>query len=237
MWRRRRLRLLAAATLVALLLTGAPWLWTRISADGHLSGEAGAPVADVVLVLGTQVLTHTCPPASAPAPASGSCNRSEPSARLAGRLQTTAALIRDGRARAILVSGDGHGGSGDETAVMTSYLTQQLGVDPHRIVADAFGLDTYDSCARARQVYGVTRALVVTQSYHLSRAVTLCRHLGIDAAGVIARCDGCAATLLAQETVRDYFASTKAAWDAARDRPPAVHSPESEDLQAAIRRG
>ena len=71
--------------------------------------EAEAPTADVVLVLGAQV----APGGTDPMPV------------LRGRLDTAAALVRDGRARVILVSGDGTGGSGDETTVMTSYLTRR----------------------------------------------------------------------------------------------------------------
>jgi vancomycin permeability regulator SanA len=143
-------------------------------------------------------------------------------------------LVDSGRARAILVSGDAGGASGDEPAAMTAYLTGRLGIDARRVVADPHGLDTYDSCARARNVYGITRALVVTQWYHVSRAVTLCRHVGIDADGVTARCDGCGVWLHIEKGVRDYLASGKAAWDAARDRPPAVSSPESAAIQAAL---
>ncbi|MGC5022251.1 SanA/YdcF family protein [Micromonospora sp. DT47] len=214
---RRRLTRVAAAGIVALLLVSGPWLWTKIAAYGHVYGEADAPAADVVIVLGTEVAT----------------DRRQPGERLAGRLQTAAALVHSGRARVILVSGDGSGASGDEPTVMTSYLTG-LGVDPRRVVADPFGLDTYDSCARARQVYGITRALIVTQSYHLSRAVTLCRHLGLDVDGVSARCAECAAAVLAGKAIRDYFASAKAAWDAVRHRPPAVRSPENPGVQDAL---
>jgi vancomycin permeability regulator SanA len=215
---KRRVRRLATAALAALLLISTPWLWTVISAHGHVYDEVSAPEADVVIVLGTQV----------------AADRRRPEARLAGRLQTAAALVASGRSRVILVSGDGGGASGDEPAVMTSYLTGELGVDPRRVVADPFGLDTYDSCARARAVYGVTRALIVTQSYHLSRAVVLCRRLGLDVDGVAARCAGCGATLLAEKAVRDYFACGKAAWDTMRRRPPAVSSPERQDVHTAL---
>jgi vancomycin permeability regulator SanA len=217
---RRILLRLVGAGVVALLLASAPWLWTKIAAHGHVHDEAGSPTADVVIVLGTEV----------------AADRSRPAERLAGRLETAAALVRDGRARVVLVSGDGGGASGDEPAVMTSYLTE-LGVDPRRVVSDPFGLDTYDSCARARQVYGVTRALIVTQSYHLSRAVTLCRRLGVDVDGVAARCTGCPAGLLAEKAVRDYFASGKAAWDAVRRRPPAVDSPRHPGVEDALKAG
>ncbi|PWR06850.1 hypothetical protein DKT68_21055 [Micromonospora acroterricola] len=208
----------AVVAVAVLLVASLPWLWTTISARGHVYDEADAPAADVVIVLGTAV----------------AADRRQPGDRLAGRLQTAAELVNSGRARVVLVSGDGAGTSGDEPAVMTSYLTD-LGVDPRRVVADPYGLDTYDSCARAREVYGVERALVVTQSYHLSRAVTLCRHLGLDVDGVAARCAGCGRALLAEKSLRDYFASGKAAWDAVRDRPPAVRSPADPAVRNAQR--
>jgi vancomycin permeability regulator SanA len=216
-WRRARRLVIAGVLLV--LLVSAPWIWTTAVATGHLHDVADAPAADVVIVLGTTV---------------GAAG--QPEARLAGRLQTAAELVRAGRARVVLVSGDGGGESGDEPAAMTAYLTGRLGIDPARVVADADGLDTYDSCARARVVYGLRRALVVTQSYHLSRAVTLCRSLGLDVEGVRAKCDGCGTALLARKAARDYFASGKAAWDAVRKRPPAVTSPPSLAIQAALAR-
>jgi vancomycin permeability regulator SanA len=222
-WAARRRRLLwrlAITAVIALVLVSTPWLWTKVAAHGHVYEEAGAPAADVVIVLGTEVLPD-----------------GQPSERLAGRLETAAALVRDGRARVVLVSGDGNGVSGDEPAAMTAYLTGRLGVDPWRVVGDPFGLDTYDSCVRARDVYGVDRALVVTQSYHVSRAVALCRHLGLDVDGVTARCPGCSTWLIVHKGARDYLASSKAAWDAARRRPPAVSSPASPGVQDALRKG
>jgi vancomycin permeability regulator SanA len=143
-------------------------------------------------------------------------------------------MVTTRRARVVLVSGDGGGDSGDETAAMTSYLTGTLGVDPTRVVADPSGLDTYDSCIRARDVYGVRKALVVTQAYHLSRAVALCRTLGIDTEGVEARCDGCGTALLAEKAARDYFASVKAAWDAINRRAPLITSPRSPAVTDAL---
>ncbi|MFC8846468.1 MULTISPECIES: hypothetical protein [unclassified Micromonospora] len=80
----------------------------------------------------------------------------------------------------------------------------------------------------------MTRALIVTQSYHLSRAVTLCRSLGVDVDGVAARCAGCPAALLAEKAVRDYFASGKASWDAVSGRPSAVRSPVDPAVRDAL---
>jgi vancomycin permeability regulator SanA len=212
--RRRRVVLLAAAAV--LLAASAPWAWTVITAHGHVHSAADAPSADVAIVLGTEVTID-----------------GTPSPRLAGRLETAADLVKNGKAKVVLVSGDSRGGSGDEPAAMAAYLAKQ-GVDPARIVSDPYGLDTYDTCIRARDVYGISRALVVTQSYHVSRAVTLCRHLGMDAEGVVARCD-CPTTLLVSKSARDYFASGKAVWDVARGRPPAVTSPPDPAVSDALK--
>lgn len=217
--RRRVVRRLAVTALIALVLASSPWLWTKLAARGHVYDEADAPAADVVIVLGTEVLPD-----------------GQPSPRLAGRLETAATLVHSGRAQVILVSGDGNGVSGDEPAAMTAHLTR-LGIDPGRVVGDPFGLDTYDSCLRARAVYGVNRALIVTQSYHVSRAVALCRHLGLDVDGVTARCPGCSTWLIVHKGARDYLASSKAALDAVRRRPSAVRSPASPDVQNALRKG
>ncbi len=209
--------MLLIAVAVVTGVAALPFGWTRFAAAGHLydEGDAG-PRADVVLVLGAEV-----------AP-----GRTEPMPFLRDRLDTAAALIASGQARVVLVSGDADGSSGDETAVMSAYLTH-AGVEPTRVVADPYGMDTYDSCARARQVYGVTKAFVVTQAYHLARAVALCRHLGIDADGVGARCDACGVNLV-RNGVRDYFACTKAALESYRDRPPAVLSAPSSEVRDAV---
>ncbi|WP_240742315.1 SanA/YdcF family protein [Micromonospora zingiberis] len=218
MSRWRLVRRVAVLGLVCLLLVSLPWIWTTGAARGHVYAADEAPTVDVVIVLGTAVTE----------------GGRQPGIRLAGRLETAAELVHSQRARVVLVSGDGNGTSGDETAAMADHLSGQLGVDPQRIVADPYGLDTYDSCRRAREVYGVERALIVTQSYHLSRAVALCRHLGIDAAGVPARCTGCGTGLLLEKAVRDYLASGKAAWDAIRRRPPAVDSPAHPGVTDAL---
>lgn len=201
----------------------APFGWVQAHASGHLYGsgdlrDGNGPHADVVIVLGAQL----APGGTRPMPF------------LQYRLDTAAALLASGNATVALVSGDAGGTSGDEPGVMRAYLAS-VGVDPARVVEDPFGLDTYDSCVRARQVFGVTRALIVTQHYHLARAVTLCRQAGIDVDGVGADCDGCSLRLYTN-AVREYFACTKAAWDAWRDRQPAVSSPASTAVVDALAR-
>ena len=224
-WARITLRTLLIAGLVVTTLAAGPYAWTRIEASGHLYNEADltasdGPRADVVLVLGAQV-----------APGG-----TEPMPFLRGRLDTAAALVADGYAAVILVSGDANGSSGNETEVMRSYLVGRAAVDPSRIITDPHGLDTYDSCARAKEVFGVSRALLVTQPYHLARAVALCRHLGVDVDGVGARCDGCLSLNLARNATRDYFACSKAALEAYQNRPPSISSEPSSAVADAVAR-
>ncbi len=202
------------------LLGPTVWLWVgsagHVSA-GHVATTGRAAQAPVVIVFGAQLTP----------------DGTEPKPFLRGRLDTAAALIRDGRATAVLVSGDAHSGSGDEVAVMSRYLTEH-GVAARRIVADGAGLDSYDTCRRAHDVYGVRRALLVSQAYHLHRAVTLCRDLGIDADGVAARCD-CSWRALALNRAREVPAAWKAGYDVVTHRPAAVSSPPDPALTAALR--
>jgi vancomycin permeability regulator SanA len=158
----------------------------------------------------------------------------QPNAFLHGRLDTTVDLVRAGRAKAVLVSGDANGGSGDEVTAMTRYLVEH-GVPDRRIVTDGYGLDSYDTCRRAHDVYGVRRALLVSQAFHLPRAVSLCRGLGIDADGVAAGCRDCQNVTIAYKTSREIPAAWKALYDRVSNRPPVVRSPATGQLAAALR--
>lgn len=208
-FRRRPVKILALGCLAGLIgaLAG-PAIWLRGVSGGHIGDFTDSPTAETVIVFGAQLT----PGGTRPKPF------------LAGRLRTTADLVHAGKARKILVSGDGQSAAGSETDVMLAYLTE-LGVDRARIVVDPFGMDTYDTCRRAHDVYGVRRALLVTQAYHLPRAVGLCRTLGVDADGVEASCRDCREATLTRGWLRELPAGTKAVLDTVRDRPPAVVSP------------
>ncbi|RFU39980.1 hypothetical protein DZF91_19540 [Actinomadura logoneensis] len=106
-----------------------------------------------------------------------------PSPLLARRLDLAAELYRRGKVKVLLVSGDNRFKNYDEPTTMRDYL-MRAGIPEGRIVRDFAGLDTWDSCVRARQIFGVHRATVVTQLFHLPRAVALCRAAGIEAYGV-----------------------------------------------------
>ena len=126
-----------------------------------------------------------------------------------GRLDVAAGLYRDGRVVRIINSGNGSPEAGDEPAVMRSYLEAE-GVPAQVMVDDPLGLDTAASCRRAREVFGVDRLVIVTQDFHLRRAIALCRGEGVDARGVEAECDCPSWTLVRNHIRETVFAGPKA---------------------------
>jgi vancomycin permeability regulator SanA len=214
--RRRFLKRIMVVGLVALAaLLGGPAIWEQAGSSGRISDVAHAPAADVGIVFGAQV----------------GPDRRAPMTLLRGRLDRAVELLKSGKVRALLLSGDEHGGSGDEVRVMRDYLVEH-GADPARLVLDPYGLDTYDTCRRAHDVYGVNTALLVSQSLHLHRAITLCRRLGIDARGVAAGC-GCKKATLLYNWTREIAAGPKAAFEALVHRKAAVQSPPDGSLTRA----
>jgi vancomycin permeability regulator SanA len=140
--------------------------FVRLTSAAHLHPPESVPPAPVALVLGAQVY-----PSGTPSPF------------LAARLDLAHRLYRDGKVRVVLVSGDNMAPEYNEPDAMRDYLIS-AGMPPEAVIADYAGFDTYDSCARARRIFGVDQLVVVTQGYHLPRAVATCRALGVDATGV-----------------------------------------------------
>lgn len=165
-WVRRAVVTGGLAVGLAVLTMAAGGLWVSARSAGHVHAEATVPAAPVALVLGAEVY-----PGGTPSPF------------LAARLDIARRLLAAGKVKAIVVSGDHGHWDYDEPGAMQVYLIAR-GVPAQQIVLDYAGFDTYDSCSRARRVFGVRQAIVVTQSYHIERAVALCRQLGVDASGV-----------------------------------------------------
>lgn len=108
-----------------------------------------------------------------------------PSAVLAQRLDTAIALWKAGKVRSVLVSGDNSDRFHDETRAMRRYMVEH-GLPEQAVLGDNSGLSTYDSCVRAFTVFQVRKALLVTQSFHLPRALYIANSVGMDAWGVAA---------------------------------------------------
>lgn len=143
----------------------------------------------------------------------------EPSVYLRERLETALTILRENRAQRVLVSGHAASTKGDEVAAMRKYLVER-GVAGEAITDDRFGVTTYNTCARAASVFEIKDAVLVTQDFHLRRAVALCRSQGIDAVGVEAGSDA-GVYLTVRNWVREIGLSRpKAAFDALRDPGP-----------------
>lgn len=106
-----------------------------------------------------------------------------PSDMLHDRLKRGVTLCQDGASSKLLMSGD-HGRVGyDEVDAMKSYAVGE-GVPSENVFMDHAGFSTYESMYRARDVFEAKKIIIVTQQYHLYRAVYIARSLGIDAYGV-----------------------------------------------------
>ncbi len=162
----RAARLSVAAALLGLVAAGASVAWVRADTDAYTFSERDVPEVPVALVLGAQVYAN-----------------GEPSPFLSARLAIAQRLLATGKVRAILVSGDHREWRYDEPGAMTRWLMAR-GVPANKIAQDHAGFDTYDSCVRATKIFGVRKTIVVTQSYHLPRAIMLCRRVGIQTYGV-----------------------------------------------------
>jgi len=134
----------------------------------YIVDAAQAPNADAILVLGAYVRPD-----------------GQPSGMLADRLETALRLYEAGIAPKILVSGDHGRKDYDEVNAMREYL-ERRGVPTENIFMDHAGFSTYESMYRARDIFCVREVMVVSQGYHLPRALFAARQLGFAAHGVAA---------------------------------------------------
>jgi len=105
------------------------------------------------------------------------------SAVLRDRMDVAISLYEAGTVQKLLVSGDNRFVEYDEPGAMRAYAIAQ-GVDDDDIQPDYGGRRTYDTCYRAKNIFQIDEAILVTQEFHLPRALLNCRQLGIDAVGV-----------------------------------------------------
>jgi SanA protein len=137
------------------------------------------------------------------------------SAMLADRVTQAAALWKAGKVKRILVSGDHHEWGYDEPDTMRKSLVAD-GVPPKVIFEDHAGLDTWATMVRARSIFQVHDAVVVTQNFHMPRALYLADAAGIHATGLTADLHewGRQGEI---STVREYLARVKAVVDTTLD--------------------
>jgi SanA protein len=151
------------------------------------------PRKTAVLVLGSQIR------AGAPSPV------------LRDRVEGGMELIRRGKGRKLLLSGDHGQRYYDEVNAMRLYVLRNApDILEEDIFLDHAGFNTWDSMYRARDVFEVKDLLIVTQDFHISRAVAMARSLGLDAAGYSLNQDKFKGATLRYWNFREYFARVKA---------------------------
>jgi vancomycin permeability regulator SanA len=191
----------AAAGLAGIAALG---LGVRLLTRSRIVPIDRLPALPVAMVLGAEVYAD-----------------GRPSQFLRARLDLAAELYRQGRVQRILASGDGRSPFYDETAGMRDYLVQ-AGVPAEDLLLDPAGLDTYDSCLRARDEFGLDRLAVVSQRYHLPRALAICRALGIEAWGVGDESVRAHSRTWGHGDRREFAANLKLLWDVFSRRPSRV---------------
>lgn len=141
------------------------------------------------------------------------------SAVLHDRMATAVSLYEAGHVDKLLLSGDNRSHDYNEPAAMMAYALAH-GVDPADIQPDYAGLRTYDTCYRARHIFGVETAVLVTQEFHLPRALFICRNMGIQAIGV--ESDLRPYSRARWFAIRETWATLLALWDVVKHQPATI---------------
>ncbi len=163
----RWMRVLLAAFLVPVLCASLIYADVRLRHNAIYTNNRDVPAAPVAIVFGAGY------------------NRRGLSPILADRVTTGVALYKAGKVRRLLLTGDNGAVTHNEPEAMCQFALK-MGVPRRAIMLDYAGFRTYDSLYRARHTFGVHRAILVTQAYHLPRALYTARALGLDAWGVCA---------------------------------------------------
>jgi SanA protein len=197
--RRQRKRALISASIVVagLAITNA---WVLVRGCPSVMQASTVEHAPVALVFGAGVHSD-----------------GTPSQVLGDRLDTAIDLYQSNKVDGLLLSGDHGAPEYDEVDAMRVYV-ERKGVPASAITLDHAGFDTYSSVARAARVFGVKKAIFVSQGYHLPRALFVARAEGIEAQGVAA--DRRAYRGMIWFELREIFSRTKACLDVVVHRSP-----------------
>lgn len=194
----------------------------RNESEGYVYTERRAlPQTPVAVVLGTSRYTR-----------GGS-----PNPFFVARMDAAAELVIDGTVSVVIVSGDNSHASYNEPAAMREAL-EERGVASARIVEDYAGFRTLDSVVRTARVFGQDRFIVVSQRFHVERAVFVARARSIDAVGYVAR--DASGLVNTSVRLREYLARVRAMLDvyllATQPRflgePVPIEFPEESTLQS-----
>jgi SanA protein len=159
-------------------------------------------------------------------PGAGLNRDKTPSLALRDRLDGVIKYYETQQISKVLVSGDNRFADYDEPTSMRDYLVAR-GVQELDVVRDFAGQRTYDTCYRAKNIFGLDRVVIFTQTYHLWRAVYLCRSLGLEAYGVAVEESNYVPSRYRFWIFREVFARVSAVWDVNISKPiPILGKPE-----------
>ena len=187
----------------ALLIVAAPLLWrgaVKFYYSSTMYTQSEAPARPVAIVFGAAVYGN-----------------GRLSAVLRDRVDTAIALYHSGQVERLIMSGGAASGRYDEPLAMKQYAVDR-GVAEADVMTDHGGQRTYDTCYRARYVFDVRDAVLVTQAFHLPRALLTCDGLGVRAVGAVA--DQQPYRGARWYEMRETAATLVAAWDIFRRQPP-----------------
>lgn len=202
---------------IATILLFVPITFVRAQGDPYMYSVRQVPAEPVGIVFGAEVIGD------------------QPGSYLKGRLDLALQLWHAGKFKVFLVSGDDEGAAYDEPKAMHDYLVAH-GVPDQRIVIDDAGFDTWQSCERAKQVFGVSGAIAISQSFHVPRAVYLCRAAGIATYGVgdPGGLDEGDISQWAWNNLREVASSFHAVYQATLQPAPQVSGPRDDAVARAL---
>lgn len=187
------------------VLLAAAWpVWVNLYYSRLIYTIDTVPVERVAVVFGARVYTD-----------------GRLSAMLRDRVETAVQLYHAGKVQKLLVSGDNRFEDYDEPSQMMAYAIER-GVSPEDVQPDYAGRRTYDTCYRAKTIFQLDSVVLVTQDFHLPRALFTCRSLGVDAVGVSADLQAYSQRSIRWSTVREIPATLVALFDVIRRQPAPV---------------
>lgn len=188
------LHVLLWCLLAAVIALGVPRLITEFSTQGKIFTVKSVPADKAAIVFGA-----------------GLDRDGTPSPVLRDRVATAAELYFQGKVTKLLMSGDNRFLDYNEPGSMQAYAVS-LGVPEEDIVLDYAGRRTYDTCYRAKEIFGLDEAILVTQGYHLPRAIFTCSGLGLSVTGVKSDLRTYQSNTELLWSVRELVASSVAVW-------------------------
>jgi vancomycin permeability regulator SanA len=192
------------ALIIGILLLGIPRLITGIYSNSRIFSVSDAKSERAAIVFGA-----------------GLRRDGTPTTILRDRVETAAALYKQGKVEKLLFSGDNSQLDYNEPGAMKEYALQ-MGIPEGDIVLDYAGRRTYDTCFRAKAIFGLDHALLITQPYHLPRAVFTCNMLGLYGSGVYADNYPYRKISLGYWNLRELPASLVALWEIFISKPEPI---------------